>query len=86
MLEKDRPLSSDTPQQFTVAARDASASFDETQQIIKTVLSATPGARVVDMDPRNRLAVVEIPGHLVDTVRHALGHRFVVDPNAPLRY
>ena len=66
--------------------RDASTSFDETQETLRMVLSATPDARLIDSDPRNRIAIIEVPDHLVAAVRTALGHRFIVDPNAPLRY
>jgi hypothetical protein len=53
---------------------------------LRTVFSATAGARLIDLDPRNRIAIIEVPDHLEAAVRAALGHRFVVDPNAPLKY
>jgi hypothetical protein len=79
-------LSSGTHQQFTVTPRDASTSFEETQETLRMVLSATPGARMIDLDPKNRIAIIEVPDHLEAAVRAVLGHRFIVDPNAPLRY
>ncbi len=79
-------MNSDTPQQFTLAARDESLSFTEIQELIKNVLSATTGARLVDTDPKSRITVIDVPSHLVGAVSTALGRDFIVDPNAPLTY
>jgi hypothetical protein len=67
---------------LTVSPRDDSMAFDEATRIIKNV----PGVRLTNVDPKNRIAIVEVPGHLQQAVKKALEHRFLVDENAPLRY
>jgi hypothetical protein len=57
-------------------------SFDEAKRIIRQV----PGVRVTDLDPKNRIAIIEVPEQLSAEVQGALESRFLVDPNAPLRY
>ncbi len=79
-------MSSDASQEFTVAPRDASSSFEEAQEAISRALSAIPGVRVTDADPKNRIAIIEVPNDLVEEVRGALEDRFFVDPNARLRF
>ena len=50
------------------------------------MLASTPGARVVDLDPTTKVAVIEVPDSHVQAVRAALDALFLVDPNAPLTY
>ena len=69
-----------------MAARDASMPFEETRKVVEDALAAVPGGRVVSLDSHSGIAVVEIPGSHIDTVRGALGPRFFFDPNAPLKY
>jgi len=79
-------LSSDNPQQFTIAPSDTSMSFDEAHKVVKSVVATIAGCRIIDVDPRNKIAIVEIPSGEVAALRSALGSGFLVDPNAPLRY
>jgi hypothetical protein len=71
-----------TVKRFTVSPRDASMPFDVAHRIIADV----PGARVTDVDAKNRIAVIEVPAHMSADVERALQDRFLVDPNAPLQY
>jgi hypothetical protein len=56
--------------------------FEEARRIV----AAVPGVRVTDADPKNRIAVIEVPENLAVAVQKALQARFLVDPNATLRY
>ena len=47
------------------------------------VLSATPDARLIDSDPRNRIAIIEVPDHLVAAVRTAGGQPPLRQPWGP---
>ncbi|KIZ43721.1 MULTISPECIES: hypothetical protein [Rhodopseudomonas] len=66
--------------------RDGSTSFDDAEAAIRQVLSDTPETKLVDLDRKNRIAVIEIPDQAVTAVRDALQSRFQIDPNAPLRF
>jgi hypothetical protein len=56
--------------------------FEEARRII----AAIPGARVTDLDPKNRIAVIEVPAPLAAATKRALEDRFLVDPNATIGY
>jgi hypothetical protein len=79
-------LSSDSLTQFTVASRDATVPFETTLNSVRAAIAATPGARMVDIDKKNGVAVVELPGDRVAAIRGALGDGYLIDPNAPLTY
>jgi hypothetical protein len=76
---------SDIRQQFTVAPRDDSTSFEQAEAIIRDVLAKMPDAQLVDTDTKNRIAVVEVPTHAAAAVREALEQHLLVDPNGTLR-
>jgi hypothetical protein len=69
-------------QNFVLSPRDQSMPFEEVSRII----SAVPGVRVTQLDPKNRIAVIAVPEHLSAAVQQALQDRFLIDPNATLGY
>jgi hypothetical protein len=69
-----------------VTPRDSSLQFESAHAAILKDISNLPGARLIDVDPRNRLAVIEVPTQLSAQVHSTLADRFIVDANATLRY
>lgn len=73
-------------EQFIIASRDSSAAIDSTVQAVQHALQSTVGSRVVSVDRKTSIVVVEIPESGVEQVRTALGSGFMFDPNPKLHY
>jgi hypothetical protein len=73
-------------EQFIIASRDQSAPIDSTVQAVQHALQSTVGSRVVSVDRKTSIVVVEIPESGVEQVRTALGSDFMFDPNPKLHY
>jgi hypothetical protein len=79
-------LSKFSPTQFTVALRNTDISPLSTAEAVEAALRSVPESRLVRFHSDTGVAVVEVPGHLADHLKEALGRDFIVEPNAPLRY
>ena len=73
-------------EQFIIASRDPSAPIDSTVQAVRDALEYAVGSRVVSVDRKTSIVVIEIPGPEVERVRTALGSGFMFDPNPKLHY
>jgi hypothetical protein len=73
-------------EQFIIASRDASAPIDSSVKKVQEALQPAVGSRVVSVDRRTGVIVVEIPESEVERVRTALGNGFMFDPNPKLHY
>jgi hypothetical protein len=73
-------------EQFIIASRDPSAPIDSTVQVVQRALQSAVGSRVVSVDRKTSIVVVEIPEFGVEQVRTALGSGFMFDPNSKLQY
>lgn len=73
-------------EQFIIASRDPSAPIDSTIQAVQRALQSVVGSRVVSVDRKTSIVVVEIPESAVEQVRTALGSGFMFDPNSKLKY
>jgi hypothetical protein len=73
-------------EQFIVAPRNPSEPVSSTLQAIQKALQSAPGSRVVSVDYKTGVVVVEIPSSEVSRVRDELDGNFLFDPNAKLGY
>jgi hypothetical protein len=73
-------------EQFIIASRDPSAPIDSTVRTVQDALQHAVGSRVVSVDRKTSIVVVEIPQPEVERVRTALGSAFMFDPNPKLHY
>ncbi len=73
-------------EQFIIASRDPGKSVDLTLKAVEKALRSVPGSRVVSVDQKTGVVVVEIPSSEVNRVRTELGSGFMFDSNSGLRY
>lgn len=74
------------PEQFIIASRDPGKPVSATMLAVERALQSAVGSRVVSVDRKTGVVVVEIPSSEVARVRAELGSDFMFDPNPQLRY
>jgi hypothetical protein len=73
-------------EQFIIASRDPSTPIDSTVRAIEKALQSAAGSRVLAVDQKTGVVVIEIPSSEAERVRTALGSGFLFDPNSKLHY
>jgi hypothetical protein len=73
-------------EQFIIASRDPGKPVSATVQAVQQALQSAIGSRVVSVDQKTGVVVVEIPESGVEQVRTALGSGFMLDLNQKLHY
>lgn len=73
------------PRQFMVASRNPTATSEQVQAAVSSVLGAVPGSSIVKpVHPETHVAVIDLPEGAEDAARTALDLGFVLEPNADL--